>query len=182
MEKVIRLPLTEGIIENLEAGERVSLSGNVYTLRDSAHKKLLQLYKENKPFPFPSQNAVVYYAAPTPPKLGHPLGSLGPTTASRMDVYVPILLKKGIRGMIGKGKRSEKVRKLLREYRGIYFLAAGGAGAYLARFVREAKPIAFLELGTEAIYEIYLEDFPALVAIDSKGKSIWQEKKTGWKV
>lgn len=174
MEKFIQLPLSEKSIDELKASDRVYLSGIVYTLRDSAHKKLLQLFKENKPFPFPTHNAVIYYSAPTPPKPGYPLGSLGPTTASRMDVYVPMLLERGIKGMIGKGKRSEKVRRLLGEYKAIYFLAAGGAGAYLSQFVREAKPIAFLELGPEAIYEIHLEGFPALVAIDSKGKSIWE--------
>lgn len=170
---LVNLPLKEEIIDKLEAGQQVRLSGTVYTLRDSAHKKLLQLHRENKPFPFPTTNSVIYYAAPTPPKPGFPLGSLGPTTASRMDVYVPILLKRGIKGMIGKGKRSEQVRKLLIQYKGVYFLAAGGAGAYLSKFVKGAKPIAFLELGPEAIYEINLENFPALIAIDSRGRTIW---------
>ncbi len=173
MEKAIKLPLGEEVISQLEAGDRVLLSGIVYTLRDSAHKQLLQLHRENKPFPFPTQNAVIYYAAPTPPKPGHPLGSLGPTTASRMDAYVPMLLERGIKGTIGKGRRSERVRKLLKEHKAVYFLSAGGAGAYLSQFVKEAKPIAFYELGPEAIYEVHLERFPALVAIDSRGKSIW---------
>jgi len=173
MEKLIKLPLTEEVIRQLGAGDRISLSGVVYTLRDSAHKRLLQLHKEGKPFPFPTQNSVVYYAAPTPAKPGHPLGSLGPTTASRMDTYVPMLLEKGIKGMIGKGKRNKKVGELLKEYKAIYLLAAGGAGAYLAQFVKEAKPIAFLDLGPEAIYEVCLEGFPTLVAIDGEGKSIW---------
>ncbi|MBC7330187.1 fumarate hydratase C-terminal domain-containing protein [bacterium] len=173
----IEVPLSDVDIEKLRSGDRVLISGVVYTLRDSANKRLLQFYKEGKDFPFPTKNSVIYYAAPTPPKPGHPLGSLGPTTASRMDVYVPFLLEKGIRGMIGKGKRSEKVKKLIREYRAIYFLAVGGAGAFLSQFVREAKPIAFLDLGPEAIFEIHLEDFPALVAIDSYGESIWEKEK-----
>jgi fumarate hydratase subunit beta len=173
----VEVPLSDEDIENLRSGDRVLISGVVYTLRDSANKRLLQLYKEGKDFPFPTRNSVIYYAAPTPPKPGHPLGSLGPTTASRMDVYVPFLLKKGIRGMIGKGKRSGKVKELIREYRAIYFLAVGGAGAFLSQFVKEAKPIAFMDLGPEAIFEVHLEDFPALVAIDSYGESIWEKEK-----
>lgn len=174
MEKIIKLPLSEEELRQLKAGDRVLLSGIVYTLRDTTHRQLLRLYREGKPFPFPSQNAFIYYAAPTPPKPGHPLGSLGPTTASRMDPYVPMLLEKGVKGMIGKGRRSEKVRSLLKEYRAIYLLATGGAGAYLSQFVKEAKPIAFFELGPEAIFEISLEGFPALVAIDSEGRSLWE--------
>lgn len=175
--KLIKSPLEAKDIFNLIAGDKVLISGTVYTLRDSAHKLLLQLFKEGKDFPFPTQNAVIYYAAPTPPKAGHPLGSLGPTTASRMDVYVPMLLEKGIRGMIGKGKRSDEVRELLKQYKAVYFLAAGGAGAYLAQFVKDAKPVAFQELGPEAIYEVQLEGFPAIVAIDGEGRSIWDEEE-----
>lgn len=173
----IKAPLCDEDINKLRRGNRVLLSGVVYTLRDSANKMLLQLYKEGKDFPFPTKNAVIYYAAPTPPKPGHPLGSLGPTTASRMDVYVPFLLEKGIRGMIGKGKRSGKVNKLIKEHKALYLLAVGGAGAFLSQFVKEARPIAFWDLGPEAIFEVHLEDFPALVAIDSYGESIWEKEK-----
>lgn len=178
-EKRIRAPLSEEEIRELHAGDRVLISGVVYTLRDSAHRLLLQLYKEGKDFPFPTENALIYYAAPTPPKPGHPLGSLGPTTASRMDAYVAMLLRRGIKGMIGKGKRREKVRRLIEEYNAVYFLAVGGAGAYLSQFVKKAEAIAFHFLGPEAIYELYLEDFPALVAIDCWGKSIWGRGEPG---
>lgn len=171
MEKIVRVPLED--VEGFKAGDLVRIHGVVYTLRDASHRRLKELYDKGEEFPFPTKGSVIYYSAPTPPRAGRPFGALGPTTARRMDVYVPMLLEKGIKGMIGKGKRGEEVREALARYKAVYFLAVGGAGAYLGGFVRKARVVAFEDLGPEAIYEVELEGLPCIVAIDPTGATIF---------
>ncbi|WP_297208943.1 MULTISPECIES: FumA C-terminus/TtdB family hydratase beta subunit [Thermodesulfovibrio] len=175
-DKLIKIetPLTESIIEQINAGDLILINGYVYTARDAAHKKLLELINSNLPLPFDLRGQVIYYVGPTPPPPGRPIGSAGPTTSSRMDIYTPTLLSLGLKGMIGKGQRSEEVKKAIRKFKALYFLATGGAGALLSRHILEAEEIAFPELGTESIKRLLLKDFPAIVAIDSKGKDIFK--------
>ncbi|MEJ5226304.1 Fe-S-containing hydro-lyase [Thermodesulfovibrio sp.] len=175
-DKLIKIetPLTDSFIEQLNAGDLILINGYVYTARDAAHKKLLELINSNLPLPFDLRGQVIYYVGPTPPPPGRPIGSAGPTTSSRMDIYTPTLLSLGLKGMIGKGQRSEEVKKAIKKFKAVYFLATGGAGALLSRHILEAEEIAFTELGTESIKRLLLKDFPAIVAIDSKGKDIFK--------
>lgn len=179
--KEIRLetPLTKEKIRNLKVEDEVLLSGTVFTARDAAHKKLYELIKKGKHVPLNLKDAVIYYAGPTPPPPRRAIGSCGPTTSSRMDVFTPELLRIGLGGMIGKGDRSEEVRKAIKKYAGVYFLATGGIGALLSTKVKSARPILFKELGSEAIYKLKVKDFPLLVGIDSKGRNIYD--KARWK-
>lgn len=146
------------------------LSGVIYTARDQAHKKLLGLKK----FPVPLKGEIIYYCGPTPAKQGRVIGACGPTTSSRMDNFTPSLLKKGVVAMIGKGKRSKQVKDAVKKYKAVYFVAIAGAGAYLSEKIEEAEVVAFRDLGTEAIHRLTVKDFPLYVAIDSKGRSIYQ--------
>ena len=129
--------------------------------------------KEKKPLPFPLKNEIIYYTGPTPAKPSRPIGSCGPTTSFRMDSFTPLLLSKGLRGMIGKGSRSPEIRKSIKKYKAIYFLALGGGGAYLSQRVKRAEIIAFADLGPEAVYKLWVEDFPAIIGIDSRGEDLY---------
>lgn len=168
--RAIELPLTEKAIRILKAGEEVLLDGYVYTARDQTHLRLLKDIARKKS-PIDLKGQVIYYAGPTPAPKGKVIGSCGPTTASRMDSFTPALLKAGLKGMIGKGNRSEDVRQAIKRYKAVYFLTIAGAGAYLSKKVVEAKPIAYKDLGAEAIYRLKLKDFPLIVGIDSKGRT-----------
>ncbi len=139
----------------------------------------MESIKKRKALPFDLKNQLIYYAGPTPAPKGMPIGSCGPTTSSRMDAYTLPLLEKGLKGMIGKGKRSEAVIKAIKKFKAVYFIAVGGAAALLATKVKKAKIIAYPELGTEAIYELEVKDFPVIVAIDCKGRNIFDRKKKG---
>ena len=174
--KKLSTPLEEKKIINLKAGEEVLLSGIIYTLRDQAHKKICDLIKRKKELPFDFKNQVIYYCGPTPEPPGKIIGSCGPTTSSRMDKFTIPLLSQGLKGMIGKGKRSEKVRKAIKKYRAIYFLAPSGCGAYLSKFVKKKKVFTWEELGAEAIYKLEIEDFPLIVGIDTKGRSVYGKR------
>jgi len=167
-------PLSEEEVRNLKAGDIVYLSGIIYTARDAAHKRLVDLINEGKELPFKLEGSVIYFVGPTPPKPGDPIGSAGPTTSYRMDSYSPILLKHGLRGMIGKGKRSQEVIDACKEYGGVYFGATGGAGALLGKKIKSAKIIAYEELGPEAIRELEVEDFPVTVINDTYGADLYQ--------
>ena len=145
------------------------LSGTIYTARDAAHKKLFELIQKGKKLPVVLEGRIIYYVGPTPARKGQVIGSAGPTTAGRMDKYTPALLDAGVKGMIGKGKRSKEVRDAIIKNKAIYFVTYGGAGAFLSKRIKSSKIIAYPELGTEAIREIEVEDFPVIVAIDSKG-------------
>ena len=158
----------------LRCGQEVLLSGTIYTARDQAHKELAKLIRRKKHLPFDLKGAVIYYAGPTPGRTNGLFGSCGPTTSSRMDKFTPILFGKGLRAMIGKGRRTKAVRDLIKRKKAIYFLAIGGAGAYLAKRIKSASSLAFKKLGPEAVYEIEVKDFPLIVGIDSNGRSIYK--------
>jgi fumarate hydratase subunit beta len=160
----------------LKAGDRLSFTGTLYTARDQAHKRLVEALRKGGKLPIRLKGAVIYYCGPTGTPKGAVIGSCGPTTASRMDKYAPALLKAGIAGMIGKGRRSEEVRLAVKKYKAEYFLTLAGCGALLATKVRSAKVAAYRDLGPEAIYRLEVEDFPLLVAIDSSGRSIYGKK------
>ncbi len=171
-EKKITLPITDKDIKSLKTGDRVLLTGTLYTARDAAHKRLLMDMK--KP-PLKLKDQIIYYSGPTPAMPGRPIGSAGPTTAGRMDGFTPAMLKAGIKGMIGKGSRSKEVRDLLKKYKAVYFVATGGAGALLAKHIKSASVVAYPDLGPEAIYELKVVDFPVIVADDIKGNDIFEQ-------
>ncbi len=166
-------PLSLQDTAKLRAGDIVLLSGTVYTARDAAHKRLIQLLEEGKPLPFDPEGAVIYYVGPTPAPEGRPIGSAGPTTGGRMDVYTPPLLNLGVRGTIGKGKRSDAVKDAMKANGAVYFAATGGAGALLSLCITEAKIIAFEDLGPEAIRQLTVSDFPVQVINDSVGGNLY---------
>jgi fumarate hydratase subunit beta len=175
MEKRVRTPLTEEVIEDLRAGDRVLITGYLYTARDAAHRRMVEAIERGDPLPVDLKGQVIYYVGPTPPKEGQVIGSAGPTTAVRMDVYVEPLLKLGLKGMIGKGYRTPKVRELLKTYRAVYFAAVGGVAVLLKRHIKSSELIAYEDLGTEAVRRLYVEDFPVIVANDIYGGDIFEE-------
>lgn len=166
--------LTKETVATLRAGDRVKLSGTIYTARDAAHKRLFQLLDEGKELPFELEGAVIYYAGPTPAQQGMAVGSCGPTTSSRMDPFAPRLLDLGLRGMIGKGQRSDEVCKAIARNGGVYFAAVGGAGALIAKSIVSAQVIAFDELGPESVKRMELDGLPLTVAIDSHGGNLYR--------
>lgn len=168
-------PLSSRDVETLHAGDRVLLSGVVYTARDAAHARLTELLGQGRPLPFPTEGQVLYYVGPTPPRPGAPIGSAGPTTAGRMDPYTPALLAAGIKGLIGKGSRSAAVRDALVRNRAVYFAATGGAGALLARRISSAEVVAWEDLGAEAVRRLVFADFPLVVIDDVFGKDLYDE-------
>lgn len=170
----ITTPLTRSMRTKLKCGEEVLLTGTVYTARDAAHKRLMRLVIGRKKLPFDLKDAVIYYAGPTPQRNDGSFGSCGPTTSSRMDAFTPLLLRKGLGAMIGKGRRTGRIRDLIKKQKAVYFLAVGGAGAYLAKRIKSSRTIAFRELGPEAIRKLEVKDFPLIVGIDSKGNDIYQ--------
>ena len=168
-------PLDLDTARRLTAGVSVRFNGVIYTARDAAHKRLIQMLEAGQPLPFPVAGAVIYYVGPTPGTPEQVLGSAGPTTSYRMDAYAPRLLAAGVRGMIGKGPRGAAVVEAMREYGAVYFAATGGAGALLGKCIQKADVIAFDDLGPEALRRLEVRDFPALVAIDSTGRSLYQQ-------
>lgn len=171
----IELPLTKDIVGELRAGEYVLLSGTLYTARDAAHKRLVEALERGEQLPFPPEGATIYYTGPTPAPPGAVIGSAGPTTAYRMDPYVEPLLKAGVLGMIGKGARKGNVPELIKKYKAVYFAAPGGCGALLGKSIVECEIIAYPDLGTEAVRKLKVVDFPAFVAQDSFGDSIYKQ-------
>lgn len=167
-------PLTKDTVKGLKAGDSVLLSGYIYTARDAAHKRLVDLIDDNKALPFDLENAVIYYVGPTPAKEGRPIGSAGPTTSYRMDAYSPALLEKGLTGMIGKGLRGKTVIDSIKTNGAIYFVAIGGAAALIGKCVKTAELIAYEDLGAEAIRKLYVEDLPLVVVIDSDGNDFYE--------
>ena len=174
MEHNIRLPLTKEKAAAIKSGDIVYLTGEIYTARDAAHKRLTELIREGKELPFPPQDAVIYYVGPTPAKPGFVIGAAGPTTSSRMDAYTPQLLSLGLRGMIGKGKRSPEVVNAIKDTGAVYFGAIGGAGALLASCIKSCEVIAFPDLDTEAVRRLYVENFPIVAIIDATGENLYQ--------
>ncbi|MCI5774679.1 MAG: FumA C-terminus/TtdB family hydratase beta subunit [Erysipelotrichaceae bacterium] len=164
------------LFASLKVGELVYLNGEVYTARDAAHKRLLTMIEQNEPLPFTLNGNGIYYVGPTPSTPSQIYGSAGPTTSTRMDAYTPILLDKGLKFMIGKGRRSEEVKAAIKRNKAVYFVAAGGAGALYASCVKKVEPVAFAELLSEAINKITIEDFPVFVGIDTCGNDIYEEE------
>ena len=173
--KEVRVPLSDADIESLNAGDRVRISGVVYTARDAAHARLIQLVEAGKPLPIEVRGQIIYYTGPSPARPGAIVGSIGPTTGGRMDKFTPALLKLGLRGTIGKGARSQPVKDALRQYKAVYFGAIGGAGAVLSQFVKKLEIVAYEDLGTEAIRRLEVENFPAIVVNDCHGGDLYQE-------
>lgn len=173
MEKHIQAPLVEEEIKNLKSGEYVYITGTIYTARDAAHKRMFESINKGEEIPMELKNNVIYYMGPSPAREGKPIGSAGPTTASRMDKYAPTLLNLGLKGMIGKGKRSEEVKEAIIKNGCVYFAAVGGAGALLSKSIKKSEVIAYDDLGTEAIRKLEVENFPAIVVIDSMGNNLY---------
>lgn len=161
-------------IERLKVGDEVLLTGIIYTARDQAHKRLAEAMRKKQKLPFDLKGAIIYYCGPTKTPKGKTIGSCGPTTSRRMDEFTPILLKAGLRGMIGKGRRSDKVKETVKRCKAVYFLTYAGCGALLSKYVKELKPVAYKDLGPEAIHRLRVEKFPLIVAIDCKGRDIYK--------
>ncbi len=173
--KEITPPLTDADVESLKAGDRVRITGVLYTARDAAHGRLLPLIEKGETLPIDVRGQIIYYTGPSPALPGTVVGSIGPTTASRMDKYVPALLKLGLKGTIGKGYRSQPVKDALRQFKGVYFGAIGGAGAVLSQFVKKLEVVAYEDLGTEAVRRLEVEEFPAIVINDCHGGDLYQD-------
>ncbi len=174
MDKYINTPLTEEITNELNAGDYVYLTGIIYTARDAAHKRLYETILRGESIPLNLKDNTIYYLGPTPNRDNQIIGSAGPTTSSRMDKYTPLLMDLGLKGMIGKGKRSIEVIDSIKKNNGVYFAAVGGAGALLSKKIISSKVIAYEDLGTEAIRELYVEQFPVIVVVDSKGNNLYE--------
>ena len=171
----LKTPLSQPEVRKLKAGDQVALNGIIYTARDAAHARLIKLIEEDQDLPFEISGQVIYYVGPTPAAPGRCIGSAGPTTSYRMDKYTPQLLERGLRGVIGKGKRSEQVKQLFPAFGAVYFVAVGGAGALLSSHITNSKIIAYPELGPEAIYQLEVKAFPAIVCYDAWGGDLYEE-------
>ncbi|MCS0789232.1 Fe-S-containing hydro-lyase [Cytobacillus firmus] len=170
----VTIPIDENLLLSLKAGERVLISGTIYTARDAAHKRMSEALEKGEDLPFNIEGQTIYYVGPTPAKPGQVIGSAGPTTSGRMDRYTPSLLDRGLKGMIGKGYRSKEVIDSMKKNKAVYFAAIGGSGALIARSIKKMEVIAYEDLGPEAIYKLTVEDFQAVVIIDSNGTDWYQ--------
>lgn len=177
MDRRIRTPLDDATLRSLRAGDSVLISGEVLTARDAAHKRLVELLDKGEDLPITLKGATLYYVGPCPAKPGQVIGSAGPTTSGRMDAYAPRLIALGLRGMVGKGLRSQAVIDAMKKHGAVYFAAIGGAGALIARSVRKCEVVAYSDLGPEAIHRLTVEDLPAIVAIDATGESLYETGK-----
>lgn len=173
MDKYIKAPIDDKEVKNLRAGDYVYITGAIYTARDAAHKRMYEAMREGKELPLSLAGNIIYYMGPSPAREGRPIGSAGPTTSSRMDKYTPDFLNMGLKGMIGKGKRSDAVKEAIVKNGAVYLAAVGGAGALLSRSIKSSEVIAYDDLGTEAVRKLYVEDFPAIVVIDSYGNDLY---------
>ena len=174
MEKHITAPINDKITKDLKSGDYVYITGTIYTARDAAHKRMFEAMLEGQNPPFSLENNIVYYLGPSPAKDGQVIGSAGPTTSSRMDKYTPLLLDNGLKGMIGKGKRSKEVIDSIKNNNAVYFAAVGGAGALLSKCIKKSEVIAYDDLGTEAIRKLEVENLPVVVVIDSQGNNLYE--------
>ena len=169
----IESPLREEDTRLLKAGDEVLLSGIIYTARDQAHKRMTEEIKKGKKLPFDLKGQIIYYCGPTGTPRGKTIGSCGPTTSSRMDTFAPLLLKEGLGGMIGKGRRSQEVITAIKKYKSVYFLAPAGCGALLTKFIKRASLVAYRDLGPEQILKLEVKNFPLIVGIDTQGRNIY---------
>lgn len=176
MSEPIKLapPLTDEVVMKLKSGDRVVITGVIYTGRDMAHKYMVEGHKKGEKLPFELEGQILYYTGPTPAPPGKAIGSAGPTTSYRMDKYTPTLLELGLKGMIGKGPRGQEVKDAIKKYKAVYFAAIGGAGALISKTIRKAEVIAYPELGTEAVMRLEVEDFPAVVVNDVHGADLYR--------
>jgi fumarate hydratase subunit beta len=170
----LKTPLTEEDLKALKVGDMVEISGVIYTARDAAHARLVKLIEEGQELPFDLNGQIIYYVGPTPAKPGKVIGSAGPTTSYRMDPYAPLLIEKGLKGMIGKGGRGDNVRKAIKEYGAVYFAAVGGAAALIAKCIKKSEVIAYEDLGPEAIRRLEVEDLPVIVVNDIYGDDLYE--------
>lgn len=174
MDKYINAPISDEDAKSLHSGDYVYITGTIYTARDAAHKRMAEALAAGQPLPIDMKNNIIYYMGPSPAREGRPIGSAGPTTASRMDKYAPDLLDLGLKGMIGKGKRSQAVIEGIVRNGAVYFAAVGGAGAILSKCIKKSTVIAYDDLGTEAIRELEVENLPVVVVIDSEGNNLYE--------
>lgn len=178
----IKSPLDETTVEKLRAGDQVFITGVIYAARDAAHKRLVETLDKGEKLPFDLTNQTIYYMGPTPAKPGQVIGSAGPTTSGRMDTYTPRLIAAGLRGMIGKGNRSQSVKDAIKKYKAVYFAAIGGAGALISKSIKKAEVIAYEDLGAEAIRRLEVENFPATVINDIYGGDLYEQGKAKYVV
>ena len=174
MDRHIKAPISDEDAKSLRAGDYVYITGTIYTARDAAHLRMYEAIGRGEKLPMEMKNNIIYYMGPSPAREGRPIGSAGPTTASRMDKYAPTLLDMGLKGMIGKGKRSQAVKEAIIRNGAVYFAAIGGAGALLSKRIIKSTIIAYDDLGTEAIRELYVEDFPVIVVMDCEGNNLYE--------
>lgn len=175
-------PLTDEMMTSLKIGDKVFINGIIYTARDAAHKRLIDLLDAGKPLPFDIRGQIIYYVGPSPAKPGRVIGAAGPTTSYRMDPYAPRLMELGLKGMIGKGKRAPAVKEAMIKYKAVYFGATGGAGALISKAIKAAEVIAYPELGPEAIRRLVVENFPAVVINDTAGGDLYEEGVKKYKI
>jgi fumarate hydratase subunit beta len=182
MVKRVRLPLTDEVLGQLRAGDDILLTGVMYVARDAAHKRMVEALDQGKPLPFDIKGQTIYYMGPSPAKPGQVIGSAGPTTSGRMDSYSPQLMAEGLKGMIGKGMRSQAVKDAMKKYKAVYLAAIGGAGALISKSIKKAEVIAYEELGAEAVLRLEVEDFPATVINDIYGGNLYEEARAKYRV
>jgi len=182
MPKKITLPLTVDVLKDLKAGDDVLLNGVIYVARDAAHKRMVEALEKGQDLPFDIQGQTVYFMGPSPARPGQVIGSAGPTTSGRMDSYSPRLIAAGLKGMIGKGNRSQAVKEAMKKYQAVYFAAIGGAGALISKSIKKAEVIAYDELGAEAVRRLEVEDFPVTVINDIYGGDLYQEGKAKYRI
>lgn len=181
MEKHIKTPLTNEVIDTLKSGDYLYITGTIYTARDAAHKRMNDTLDKNLSLPINIDNEIIYYMGPSPAREGRPIGSAGPTTASRMDKYTPRLLDLGLKGMIGKGKRTEEVKAAIIRNHAVYFAAVGGAGALLSKCIINSEVVAYDDLGAEAIRKLQVQNFPVIVVIDKEGNNLYETASDEYK-
>lgn len=181
MKKIIQVPLRPEDIDDLKAGDYVYLTGIIYTARDAAHKRMYDSMKRGENLPIKLEGNVIYYLGPSPAREGQIIGSAGPTTSSRMDKYTPDMLDAGLKGMVGKGKRSAEVIQAMKKNKAVYFAAVGGAGALLSQCIKEAEVVAYDDLGTEAIRKLRIEELPVIVVIDKDGSNLYETAAGQWR-
>ena len=181
MERHLNVPFSKDDIKDFETGDVVYFSGVIYSARDAAHKRMIEDYNKTGKFPFDMENAVIYYAGPAPAKPGSVIGPAGPTTSYRMDSYAPFLMDHGQTGMIGKGARNQQVIDSMKKNKAVYFAATGGAAALISSHIKSAEVIAYEDLGAEAIRRLYVEDFPAIVVIDTEGNNLYETQKAKYR-
>jgi len=181
LEARITMPITDDDVSQLKIGDHVRITGTIYTARDAAHNRMIESLNKGEPLPMDIKGQLIYYTGPTPARPGRPVGAMGPTTAMRMDPFTPQLLAAGLKACMGKGNRGEEVREALKQYRGVFFAAIGGAGALLSQYVKKVAVIAYEDLGTESLKRVEVEDFPAVVMDDCEGRDLLNEGRKQWR-